>query len=90
VKEGVPTHSPNSGLGFRQYPDRSAMGPCAIQDIFHHRDFPGCGHRPGNCVWRRARLTKRLFPGKVFDRPQDIEVLQMDLSGKKIDPSDMY
>jgi hypothetical protein len=35
-------------------------------------------------------LTKRLFPGKVFDRPQDIEVLQMGLSGKKIDPSDMY
>jgi hypothetical protein len=35
-------------------------------------------------------LVKRLFPGKVFDRPQDIEVLQMGLSGKKIDPSDMY
>jgi hypothetical protein len=35
-------------------------------------------------------LTKRLFPGKVFDRTQDIEVLQMGLSGKKIDPSDMY
>jgi len=35
-------------------------------------------------------LTKRLFPGKIFDRPQDIEVLQMGLSGKKIDPSDMY
>jgi hypothetical protein len=35
-------------------------------------------------------LVKRLFPGKVFDRPQDIEVLQMGLSGKKIDPTDMY
>jgi hypothetical protein len=35
-------------------------------------------------------LIKRSFPGKVFDRPQDIEVLQMGLSGKKIDPSDMY
>jgi hypothetical protein len=35
-------------------------------------------------------LVKRMFPGKVFDRPQDIEVLQMGLSGKKIDPSDMY
>jgi uncharacterized protein DUF6599 len=35
-------------------------------------------------------ITKRLFPGKVFDRPQDIEVLQMGLSGKKIDPTDMY
>jgi len=35
-------------------------------------------------------ITKRLFPGKVFDRPQDIEVLQMGLSGKKIDPTDFY
>jgi hypothetical protein len=35
-------------------------------------------------------IIKRLFPGKVFDRPQDIEVLQLGLSGKKIDPSDMY
>ncbi len=35
-------------------------------------------------------MIKRLFPGKIFDRPQDIEVLQMGLSGKKIDPSDMY
>jgi hypothetical protein len=35
-------------------------------------------------------IIKRLFPGKVFDRPQDIEVLQMGLSGKKIDPTDMY
>ncbi len=35
-------------------------------------------------------LIKRSFPGKVFDRPEDIEVLQMGLSGKKIDPSDMY
>jgi len=35
-------------------------------------------------------IIKRLFPGKVFDRPEDIEVLQLGLSGKKIDPSDMY
>jgi hypothetical protein len=35
-------------------------------------------------------FIKRYFPGKVFDRPEDIEVLQMGLSGKKIDPSDMY
>ncbi len=35
-------------------------------------------------------IIKRLYPGKVFDRPQDIEVLQLGLSGKKIDPSDMY
>jgi hypothetical protein len=30
-------------------------------------------------------VTKRLFPGKVFDRPKDIEVLQLGLSGKRID-----
>jgi hypothetical protein len=35
-------------------------------------------------------LTKRLFPGKVFDRPENVEVLQLGLSGKKIDSSDMY
>jgi hypothetical protein len=35
-------------------------------------------------------IIKRLFPGKVFDRPENIEVLQLGLSGKKIDPSDMY
>ena len=35
-------------------------------------------------------LIKHWLPGKVFDRPEDIEVLQMGLSGKKIDPTDMY
>jgi hypothetical protein len=35
-------------------------------------------------------ITKRLFPGKVFDRKEQIEVLQLGLSGKPIDPSDMY
>ncbi|HUL35948.1 MAG TPA: DUF6599 family protein [Candidatus Eisenbacteria bacterium] len=35
-------------------------------------------------------IIKRFFPGKVFDRPENIEVLQLGLSGKKIDPSDMY
>jgi hypothetical protein len=35
-------------------------------------------------------LIKRLLPGKIFDRPEDLEVLQMGLSGKKIDSSDMY
>lgn len=35
-------------------------------------------------------LIKHWLPGKVFDRPQDIEVLQLGLSGKKIDPSDLY
>jgi hypothetical protein len=35
-------------------------------------------------------ITKRLFPGKVFDRKNQIEVLQLGLSGKPIDPTDMY
>lgn len=35
-------------------------------------------------------LIKHWLPGKVFDRPQDIEVLQLGLTGKKIDPTDMY
>jgi len=35
-------------------------------------------------------LTKRILPGKVFDRPQDMEVLQLGLSGKRIDPRDFY
>ena len=35
-------------------------------------------------------ITKRLFPGKVFDRKNQIEVLQLGLTGKPIDPSDMY
>jgi hypothetical protein len=35
-------------------------------------------------------LIKHWWPGKVFDRPENIEILQMGLSGKKIDPSDMY
>jgi Family of unknown function (DUF6599) len=35
-------------------------------------------------------LIKHWLPGKVFDRPENIEVLQLGLSGKKIDPSDMY
>jgi hypothetical protein len=35
-------------------------------------------------------LVKHWWPGKVFDRPENIEVIQLGLSGKKIDPSDMY
>jgi len=30
-------------------------------------------------------LTKRFFPGKVFDRTKDLEVLQLGLSGKRVD-----
>jgi hypothetical protein len=35
-------------------------------------------------------FTKRLFPGKVFDRHDRMEVLQMGLSGKTIDTRDLY
>jgi hypothetical protein len=35
-------------------------------------------------------LTKRFYPGKVFDRPEQMEVLQLGLSGKRIDPRDFY
>jgi len=35
-------------------------------------------------------VTKKLFPGKVFDKPKDMEVLQLGLSSKRIDPSDFY
>lgn len=35
-------------------------------------------------------ITKRLFPGRVFDRPENMEVLQLGLSGKRIDPRDFY
>jgi hypothetical protein len=34
-------------------------------------------------------LTKMLFPGKVFDRPEQMDVLQLGL-GKNIDSSDFY
>jgi hypothetical protein len=35
-------------------------------------------------------FTKRLFPGKVFDRYERLEVLQLGLSGKPIDTRDLY
>jgi len=35
-------------------------------------------------------FIKRLLPGKVFDRPQQMEVLQLGLSGRKIDTRDLY
>jgi hypothetical protein len=35
-------------------------------------------------------ITKKFFPGKVFDRQNQMEVLQLGLSGKRIDPSDFY
>jgi hypothetical protein len=35
-------------------------------------------------------VMKKLFPGKVFDRPNDMDVLQLGLSGKRIDSEDFY
>ena len=35
-------------------------------------------------------FTKRLLPGKIFDRAERMEVLQLGLSGKTIDPRDFY
>jgi len=35
-------------------------------------------------------FIKRLLPGKVFDRPEQMEVLQLGLSGRKIDTRDLY
>ena len=35
-------------------------------------------------------LTKILFPGKVFDRPEKLDVLQLGLSSKRIDSRDFY
>ncbi|MFI5094157.1 MAG: DUF6599 family protein [Candidatus Acidiferrum sp.] len=35
-------------------------------------------------------VTKIFFPGKVFDRPNQMEILQLGLSGKRIDPGDFY
>jgi len=35
-------------------------------------------------------LTKIFFPGKVFDRPDQLDVLQLGLSSKRIDSRDFY
>lgn len=35
-------------------------------------------------------LLKTFFPGKVFDRPGQMDVLQLGLSGKRIDSRDFY
>jgi hypothetical protein len=35
-------------------------------------------------------LVKRLFPGKVFDRPESLEILQLGLSSKPIRAKDLY
>jgi hypothetical protein len=35
-------------------------------------------------------FVKRMLPGKIFDRPEQMEVLQLGLSGNKIDTRDLY
>jgi hypothetical protein len=35
-------------------------------------------------------LLKTFFPGKIFDRPGQMDVLQLGLSGKRIDSRDFY
>jgi len=35
-------------------------------------------------------LVKRLFPGKVFDRSNSVELLQLGLNSKEINPNDFY
>ncbi len=35
-------------------------------------------------------VMKKLFPGKFFDRPNDMDVLQLGLSSKRIDSEDFY
>jgi len=35
-------------------------------------------------------VMKKMFPGKVFDRPNEMDVLQLGLSGKRIDSEDFY
>jgi hypothetical protein len=35
-------------------------------------------------------VSKKFFPGKVFDRPEQMDVLQLGLSGKRIDSRDFY
>jgi len=35
-------------------------------------------------------ITKVFFPGKVFDRPEQMDVLQLGLSGKRINSRDFY
>ncbi len=35
-------------------------------------------------------VTKIFFPGRVFDRPEQMDILQLGLSGKRIDSRDFY
>ena len=35
-------------------------------------------------------IVKRLLPGKVFDRPNHVEILQLGLNSKPIEAKDFY
>jgi len=35
-------------------------------------------------------LMKRLFPGKIFDRTSSVELLQLGLNSKPVNPDDFY
>ena len=35
-------------------------------------------------------LIKRLFPGKIFDRPENVEILQLGITSKPIEGKDFY
>ena len=35
-------------------------------------------------------LVKRIFPGKIFDRSESVELLQLGLNSKEINPDDFY
>jgi hypothetical protein len=45
----------------------------------------------GGLIYGVFRLVmKRLFPGKVFDRSTNVELLQLGLNSKEINPDDFY
>ena len=35
-------------------------------------------------------VVKFFFPGKVFDRPRCIEIIQLDLNGRSVNTKDFY
>jgi hypothetical protein len=35
-------------------------------------------------------VVKKLFPGKVFDRPRSMEVIQLGLSERPVNMKDFY
>jgi len=60
------------------------------------RDF---AYLPGFCIFAALAglifgvfrlVIKRLFPGKVFDRSNSVELLQLGLNSKEIKSDDFY